>query len=315
MKKSRQYRALKWVFWLCMAAAAAWVALTPAPPVPSVAPVRVKVEQTAPPSVPVPAETPPAPAATGDEKSQVTESVPPSQVEEEKAPPHNLAKIAIVIDDVGLDMKGSQRAIDLPGFITLSFMPYALRLREQTKEAREEGHELMLHMPMEPIGHEDPGPGALLVGLPPEELRERFDTALSSFIGFDGVNNHMGSKFTADSDGMALVVDELLPRHLFFLDSRTSAKSVGAMVARQRGLPTISRDVFLDDDMSLKAINRQLAQTEHLARIKGYAVAIGHPHAVTLDALEQWLPEVQKRGFTLVPVHDLIHSPTTIQKN
>ncbi len=174
---------------------------------------------------------------------------------------------------------------------------------------RAAGHELLLHMPMEPMGHEDPGPGALLTGLPQEELKRRFDTALASFIGFDGVNNHMGSKFTADEEGMKLVVGELQERHLFFLDSRTSAKTVGETVARQYGLPTIGRDIFLDDDMAIDAVRNQMEQAERVARRKGIAVVIGHPHPATLTALEAWLPDAASRGFVFVPLHELVSAP------
>jgi polysaccharide deacetylase 2 family uncharacterized protein YibQ len=139
-----------------------------------------------------------------------------------------------------------------------------------------------------------------------DELRQRFETALASFVGFDGVNNHMGSKFTAYPEGMEMVVDELQQRHLFFLDSRTSGKTVGETIARQHGLPTIARDVFLDDTISVDAIRAQLIETEHVARRKGYAVAIGHPHAATMDALQQWLPEAEAKGFKFVPVRELV---------
>lgn len=216
-------------------------------------------------------------------------------------------KIAILIDDMGLDLKGSTRALNLPSFISLSFLPYATRLSEQTREARQDGHELLLHIPMEPLGHSDPGPGALLVDLSPAELKQRLDSDLASFVGFDGANNHMGSKFTSDSAGMKYVINELQQRHLFFLDSRTTPKTVGETIARQQGVPTIARDIFLDDDESLAAIQRQLRLTEQVAKHKGYAVAIGHPHATTLDALEKWIPYAQKNGFILVPIHDLIH--------
>ncbi len=209
-----------------------------------------------------------------------------------------------------LDIHGSKRAIRLPAFVTLSFMPYATGLKDQTREARDAGHELMLHMPMEPVGREDPGPGALLTNLPPEELRRRFDTALASFTGFDGVNNHMGSKFTADTAGMELVIGELQERHLFFLDSRTSGRTVGESIARQHGLPTISRDIFLDDEINLTAIRNQIEQAERVARRKGYAVVIGHPHGPTLEALEAWFPEAAGRGFVFVPVRELITPPT-----
>jgi len=276
-------------------------------PAPQHPPISVKVEQ--PPEAPQEAAAPPV----GDEKAQpqaasVAEAALPPRPAVIPRAPGGKPMIAIVIDDMGLDLKGSQRATELPGYVTLSFMPYATRLREQTKDARAQGHELLLHMPMEPMGHDDPGPGALLVGLPPDELRQRFDTALASFVGFDGVNNHMGSKFTADPAGMEIVIGELQQRNLFFLDSRTNAKTVGESTARQHGLPAISRDVFLDDDINLKAVNAQLERTEYVARRKGYAVAIGHPHAITLEALAAWLPEAEKRGFVFVPVRNLVSS-------
>jgi polysaccharide deacetylase 2 family uncharacterized protein YibQ len=219
-----------------------------------------------------------------------------------------LAKVAIVIDDMGADMRTSERAILLPASVTLSFLPYALRTREQAKEARDKEHEILLHMPMEPVGHENPGKGALLVDLPMSELHGRFDTALASFTGFDGVNNHMGSKFTAYEDGMTMVVDDLKERHLFFLDSRTSAQSVGLKVAREKGLPSIARDVFLDDDPSPDAIRKQLDATERVARHKGFAVAIGHPHETTISVLETWTAEAPKHGIKLVPLNDLVEA-------
>jgi uncharacterized protein len=267
--------------------------------------VSVKVEQAEEPSVT--AETKPL----GDEKAQPQAETPVPPPATTPFVPPGKPKIAIVIDDMGLDMRDSNRAAALPGFITLSYMPYATRLREQTRDAREQGHELLLHMPMEPVGHDDPGPGALLVDLPANEIRQRFQTALASFVGFDGVNNHMGSKFTANSAGMEIVIDELRQRNLFFLDSRTSAKSVGESLARQEGLPTIARDVFLDDDITLKAVNAQLERVEYVAKHKGYAVAIGHPHAITLQALEAWLPEAEKQGFELVPLRELVGSSST----
>lgn len=298
-RKSGRCLGLHLLFWLCIAAGGLWVAFAPKPPRYQPQTVHVKVEQ--------PPEPESEPPVIYDEKAQV--EVPQVQPQVPASPPRHIGpnpEIAIVIDDVGLDLKGSKRAINLPAYITLSFMPYATRLREQTKEARDNGHELMLHMPMEPMGHDDPGPGALFVNLPPEEQRQRFETALASFVGFDGVNNHMGSKFTADPAGMEMVVDELQQRHLFFLDSRTSAKTVGEKIAREHGLSTIARDVFLDDTISADAIRAQLVQTEHVAKRKGYAVAIGHPHAVTMEVLEQWLPQAEAAGFKLVPVKELL---------
>ncbi|MEI7875015.1 MAG: divergent polysaccharide deacetylase family protein [Alphaproteobacteria bacterium] len=209
--------------------------------------------------------------------------------------------IAIVIDDVGLDRPRSKRAWELPSPLTMSFLPYAKDLRDQARAARGRGHELMLHLPMEPTGRNDPGPGALLVSMTDTEIRQRTATALDSFEGFAGVNNHMGSRFTAFRPGMETVLRQLKPRGLMFLDSRTTKDSVGDQTAQELGVPGIVRHVFLDDDESLDAVRRKLADAEAVARRQGFVVAIGHPHEATLQALAEWLPTVQGKGLALAP--------------
>ncbi|WP_428661047.1 divergent polysaccharide deacetylase family protein [Reyranella sp.] len=210
--------------------------------------------------------------------------------------------IAIVIDDVGLDRPHSKRAWELPGPLTMSFLPYAKDLREQAKAARAHGQELMLHLPMEPTGRADPGPNALLVSLPDAELKQRVTMALDSFDGYVGVNNHMGSRFTAFKPGMETVLRQFKARGLLFLDSRTTPQSVGDQLARELGVPSVARNVFLDDDESLGAVRRRLAETEEVARRQGFAVAIGHPHEATIQALADWLPTVSGKGFALAPL-------------
>ena len=210
--------------------------------------------------------------------------------------------IAVVIDDVGLDRPHSKRASELLGPLTMSFLPYARELREQAKAARAHGHELMLHLPMEPGGVADPGPNALLVTLSEAELKHRVTTALDSFDGYVGVNNHMGSRFTAYRPGMETVLRQFKARGLLFLDSRTTPSSVGDQVAQEFGVPSVTRNVFLDDDESLGAVRRKLGETEAVARRQGFAVAIGHPHATTIQALAEWLPGVAGKGFALAPL-------------
>ena len=210
--------------------------------------------------------------------------------------------VAIVIDDVGLDRPHSKRAWELPGPLTMSFLPYAKDLREQAKAARAHGQELMLHLPMEPNGRADPGPNPLLVSLSDNELRQRVNTALDSFDGYVGVNNHMGSRFTAFKPGMETTLRQFKARGLLFLDSRTTTDSVGDQVAQELGVPSVARNVFLDDDESLDAVRRKLAETEAVARRQGFAVAIGHPHAATIQALAEWLPGVAGKGFALAPL-------------
>jgi polysaccharide deacetylase 2 family uncharacterized protein YibQ len=209
--------------------------------------------------------------------------------------------IAIVIDDVGLDRPRSRRAWELPGPMTMSFLPYAKDLPEQTRAARGRGHELMLHLPMEPNGRNDPGPGALLVSMSDKELRQRTVAALDSFDGYVGANNHMGSRFTAFRPGMETVLRQFQARGLMFLDSRTTAQSVGDQAAHELGVPSIVRHVFLDDEETLDAVRRKLAEAEAVARRHGFAVAIGHPHDVTLQALSEWLPGVAAKGLALAP--------------
>jgi polysaccharide deacetylase 2 family uncharacterized protein YibQ len=210
--------------------------------------------------------------------------------------------IAIVIDDVGLDRPNSRRAWELPGPLTMSFLPYARDLREQAKAARAHGNELMLHLPMEPGGRADPGPNALLVSLGDGELKQRLTTALDSFDGYVGVNNHMGSRFTAFKPSMDTVLRQLKARGLLFLDSRTTPQSVGDQLAQELGVPSVARNVFLDDDESLDAVRRKLAETEAVARRQGFVVAIGHPHAATVQALAEWLPTVAGKGYVLAPL-------------
>jgi uncharacterized protein len=223
------------------------------------------------------------------------------------APRSSGPMIAIVIDDMGLDRKRSTRVVRLPGPLTLAWLPYANDLPHQTKAARAAGHELMVHIPMEPQAADvDPGPDAMKIGIGNAELLRRLDHGLKAFDGYIGVNNHMGSRFTEDSAGMKVILSELQRRGLMFLDSRTTSHSVAPSIARGMHLPILGRDVFLDDDMSPAAVRASLAKVETVARRQGYAIAIGHPHDATVDALVGWLPTVAAKGFTLVPVSTIL---------
>jgi polysaccharide deacetylase 2 family uncharacterized protein YibQ len=215
--------------------------------------------------------------------------------------------IAIIIDDVGLDRPNADRVMALPGPLSLSFMTYAEDLPRQTAAARRHGHELMVHVPMEPLDEElDPGPQTLRVGLSGEELLRRLRWGLSRFDGYVGINNHMGSRFTESRDSMRVVIEELKSRGLLFVDSRTIGDSVGGKVAAELGVPHVDRDVFLDNEQSAAAVDQQLARTEEVARRRGWAVAIGHPHPATIAALARWLPGLAQRGFVLVPVSTIV---------
>lgn len=224
------------------------------------------------------------------------------------APPiHGRPIIAIVIDDMGIDRKRSNRTVQLPGPLTLSYLPDGQDLPAQTAAAHRAGHELMLHMPMEPMsGEADPGPYALRGRLSDAENLRRLHAALARFDGYVGINNHMGSRFTASAPGMTLVMAELQRRGLLWLDSRTSPRTAGPMVARQFSMPWAERDVFLDDDPARPAVEKQLRQVEEVARRHGRAIAIGHPRDATLDVLEVWLRGLEAKGFVLVPLTEIV---------
>ena len=212
-------------------------------------------------------------------------------------------KIVIVIDDLGLDMAKSRAVVDLPGPLTLAILPYAKRANEVAALAQFHGHEILVHLPMEPTNPEaDPGPNALYSGQNLAEWQRRILTNFDRFSGYVGFNNHMGSRFTEETAGMNAVMLEALARGLLYLDSRTSAKSVGARVAKANGVPHAVRDVFLDHIETDKFIQEQLIVTEKIARETGIAIAIGHPKTVTIDALSKWLPTLPTRGFQMVPI-------------
>lgn len=221
-----------------------------------------------------------------------------------------IAKIAIIIDDLGIDTPRTARAIKLKGPLTLSFLTYASRLKKQTKAARDAGHELWMHIPMEPGSPDiDPGPNVLLTGLPKEELRASIQWNLKQFSGHVGINNHMGSRFTADLEGIRVVMEELKKRDLMFLDSITSGRSVARKAAREAGVPFIGRNIFIDHLDDFMEIKKRLAEVERLARKSGYAVAIGHPREKTLRVIGPWLDTVESKGFRLVPLSALIKKP------
>ena len=263
------------------------------------------------------------PAVVGPKKPEptsivITSVVPPlkNNIPTSREKPfadHHLAHfdrpvIAIVIDDMGLDRRRSLQAVNLPVPVTLAFMPYAQDAEKQTEQARQNGHELIVHMPMEPddLAHNNPGPNALLLKNGEAENMRRLDKNLTAFTGFIGINNHMGSALTSNRAAITPVLQDLKEKGLWFLDSKTDARSVAANVADEIGLPFASRDVFLDNVNSTAAVLQQLRETEAVARHKGYAIAIGHPKDGTIAALQSWMRDAESRGFILVPLSTII---------
>ncbi|HET6520585.1 MAG TPA: divergent polysaccharide deacetylase family protein, partial [Geminicoccaceae bacterium] len=245
-----------------------------------------------------------APAARGRPPPGLPPSTPPwlRHAAAGVGPVDGRPVVAVIVDDLGLSRRRAAEIIDLPSPLTLAFLPYAAGVAEQAAAARRAGHELLVHLPMEPLGTDDPGPQALLTSLPDSEFRHRLRWGLARFDGYVGVNNHMGSRATADRRKMALVMQELSARGLLFVDSRTTPQSVAGAEARRRGVPHTGRDVFLDNVPDGGYIRARLRQVETIARRTGAAVAIGHPYPETVAALREWLATLESRGFSLVAV-------------
>ena len=216
------------------------------------------------------------------------------------------AKVAIIIDDVGLDRRVFDQLIDLPGPVTYSFLPYADNLQPMVEQVKEQGGGVMLHLPMEPVGNQNPGPHALRVETSRRKLDKDLTWNLNRFTGFTGVNNHMGSKFTADQSRMARVLQALKKRDLYFVDSVTGPNSRAQSAARETGTVLLRRDVFLDSEASAIEVKRQLAQVEEIARRTGYAIAIAHPYDSTIEVIGPWLASARLRGFDIVTVDALV---------
>jgi polysaccharide deacetylase 2 family uncharacterized protein YibQ len=222
----------------------------------------------------------------------------------EMAPVHTRAVIAICIDDLGEDLAGTDKAMALPQSVALSFLPYAETTPFLAEAAARKGHLILAHVPMEALGPHNPGPMALKHGMDADEIARRLGWHLARVPGIVGMNNHEGSRFTADPRALVPVMATLRARHLFFLDSRTGPDSQAMAAAQAAGVMTAARDVFLDDDQSPAAVAAQLELLAREAKRTGIAIAIGHPHDVTLALLKKWLAE--DHGVTLVPLDEAI---------
>lgn len=215
-------------------------------------------------------------------------------------------QLALVIDDLGrsVDDITALDALGVP--LSYSVLPYEAETAQVVARLRAEHREVLCHLPMQPKNGQDPGPGALREGMDLDALAAATAKALAQVPGAVGANNHMGSELTTDRAAMGTVLDVLQRHGLFFLDSRTSAGSVGFALARSLGLPAAERDVFLDDDADPAAIRREIARFLARSKERGAAIAIAHPRPTTLEVLREEVPKAKAEGFTFVPVSFLL---------
>ncbi len=216
-------------------------------------------------------------------------------------------KIAIVIDDVGVNLNQSRVAMSLPKEVTLAFLPYAKNVRDMAAKAKAKGHEIIIHIPMEAMSSDVPLGGlALRSNMDTTSFNQEFEKIAASFDGYSGVNNHMGSKLTQDENAMAALMTQLKSRGLYFMDSKTIHTSVAGDVAEQYNVPFIARDVFLDHEETMEYTLAAFKKTERIAQQEGAAIAIGHPKEITMKALQKWIPTLEDKGFEVVPLGELV---------
>jgi len=215
-------------------------------------------------------------------------------------PAHALPRLALVIDDLGyIQPELVTRLCSQPVPFSVAVLPYQEHTRESADIAHRLGKEVMLHLPMEPIGYpgpgRDPGPNAILYNLPETEVRRRVRMALDDIPHRTGVNNHMGSRITPDRTRMGWVLQEVKARKYFFVDSRTEKDSVAFDLAGELGIPAVQRRVFLDDDKAFPEMEKQWERALKLAEKEGAALIIGHIYPETVEALEKLVPRSKGR--------------------
>ena len=232
--------------------------------------------------------------------------LPPAQtVSAEATPPP--AYIALIIDDLGNNHITDERAARLPGPVACAILPHTPNALTVANLAHQNNKEVLLHLPMESIGGEASGPGTLDSSMFKAEIGKMLAYDLASVPHVVGINNHMGSQLTTDAPAMEQLMQRILGHgNLFFIDSRTNAASLAHDVAQRAGVPTLGRDVFLDNDPAPAAIEKQLRALIRIARHRGYALGIGHPHPTTLATLEQWLPRLAQKGVRVISISSML---------
>jgi len=218
-------------------------------------------------------------------------------------------QVAIIIDDIGYQ-KVDPDIIRLPYALTVAVMPFTPNGHDMIALARQHGKEIMLHMPMEAVAQNHLlGKGALRRPMNKQQVQQALNKALDSVPQAIGVNNHMGSLYTSLPEQMDWVMQIVAARGLYFIDSKTTGKSVVTATTQKHGVKTRSRDVFLDNDKSYKALDRQFNQLIQLAKHHGHAVAIGHPYPETYRYLKKNLPRLAQQGIKVVPASALLDLP------
>lgn len=214
-------------------------------------------------------------------------------------------KLALIIDDVGYN-KHDINALYLEGQVTYSILPHTPHAIEYAEMARKANKDVMLHIPMEALSGKALGPGAILSSMTRLEVETRLGAALNEIPYAIAINNHMGSLLTQQAHTMRWTMEFLQRNNLFFVDSMTSNQSVGEEQAKRLGVPSLHRNVFIDNQLDEAYMRKQFEQLIRIAQKHRHAVGIAHPHPETVAFLAKILPTLADRGVSLVPISSLI---------
>lgn len=228
----------------------------------------------------------------------------------------NAEKFAsIIIDDLGNNFHHGQAAINLPDNLTFAILPKTTYAKDLARLATKNRKEVMLHLPMQSVEHHEHSPGTLDLHMTKREFINQLQLDLNSVPYIRGVNNHMGSLLTRHPGHMTWLMDELGRRGgLYFIDSKTTHKSIADKIAIEYNIPNLSRDFFIDPDYKEHTMRRQFNRFIDKINQRGYALAIAHPHPKTIAFLKKNLHRLKQHRITLLPVSELIHAAMKINK-
>jgi polysaccharide deacetylase 2 family uncharacterized protein YibQ len=214
---------------------------------------------------------------------------------------------SIIIDDLGYNLEYGYLAIALPDPITLAFLPHTVFAAELANKAHNSGKEIMLHLPLQSVRHHSLTPGTLKLHMTYNEFIRQLESDIESIPHIKGINNHMGSLLTQHPGYMDWLMSELAAEGgLYFVDSRTTTKSVASLFAEIHKVPHLDRDIFLDPDFRPETIRREFTRFINKANQNGHAIAIAHPHPHTIQFIKEHINELEEQGIKLVPVSEMI---------
>ncbi|HLE25694.1 MAG TPA: divergent polysaccharide deacetylase family protein [Thermodesulfobacteriota bacterium] len=221
-------------------------------------------------------------------------------------------KVVIIVDDLGFMKEPIDKLLEIPAQLSFAVLPNLPYSHYAAEMAYKNGRDVILHLPMEPTDSSgyaafDAGEDVLLMGLPKDKILDKLEKNLTAIPYIKGVNNHMGSKFTENTELMELILERIKSKGLFFVDSRTSKSTSGFKVAKELGIKTAERDLFLDED-SQRAdyIKSQIERLIRVSKEKGYAIGICHPYPDTIKVLSEVIPDIKKE-VEIIPVSGVVN--------